>query len=195
MSMWHTKKGRYLLALISILLFACVSLVLFVILSPEQIISWVGVKNAYVLIFVMAIAGGFTTFNIIPYHPMLIALAAGGLNPYALGILAATGVTLGDSTSYWLGTQGRMLLPEKTNKWFERIHRRGEKNPRLQMFLFFLYSTFVPTSNDLLTIPAGIVGIPFWRVMIPLLFGNIIFDTAVAYLAANAHDVITRYFL
>lgn len=191
--MWHTKKGRYVLALISVVLFVCVSLVLFVVLSPEQIIHWVGARNAYVLIFVMAIAGGFTTFNIIPYHPMLIALAVGGLNPYLLGMLAATGVTLGDSTSYWLGTQGRVLLSGKTNKWFDRIHRLSEQNAKLQMFLFFLYSTFIPTSNDLLTIPAGIARIAFWRVMIPLLLGNIIFDTALAYLATRAPDFIQRY--
>lgn len=194
MSILHTKKGRYLLALLSLVLFVCVSLVLFVVLSPEEIINWVGVKNAYVLIFVMAIAGGFTTFNIIPYHPVLVALALGGLNPYILGILAATGVTLGDSTSYWLGTQGRVLLSDKTNKWFLRVHRLGERNPKLQMFLFFLYSTFMPTSNDLLTIPAGMARIPFWRVMIPLLLGNIIFDTAQAYFATRAPDFVSRYF-
>lgn len=194
MSFWHTKKGRYLLALISVVLFLGFSLFFFVFLKPEQIINWVGVQNAYLLIFVIAIAGGFTTFNVIPYHLVLITLAVGGLNPFLLGLLAASGVTIGDSTSYFVGRQGRVLLSERTNKWFDKINQASEKRPRLFMFLCFLYSTFAPSSNDLLTIPAGIAGIPFWRVMVPLLLGNIIFDTVLANLAAHAPDLVQRYF-
>ena len=195
MSFLRTKKGKYLLALLSVVVFVGFSLFFFVFLSPDQIIGWFGVNNSYVLIFVVAIAGGFTTFNVIPYHLVLVTLAVGGLNPFLLGFLAASGVTLGDTTSYFVGRQGRVLLSEKTSRWFDRINRVSNKRPNLFMFLFFLYSTFMPTSNDLLTIPAGIARVPFWRVMVPLLLGNIIFDTALAYFATTALDFVQKYLL
>ncbi len=191
---WKHKK-KYLLGLVSVLLFAGFSLFLFVYLDPNDIVQWVGVENAYVLIFVVAIAGGFTTFNVIPYHLLLISLAVGGMNPFILGPLAAAGVTLGDTTSYFVGWQGRVILPDGATKWFDRIFRTGKDRPKLFMFLFFLYSTFMPTSNDLLSIPAGIARVPFWRVMAPLLLGNIIFDTALAYFSTHAYDVVQRWFL
>src|SRR4029078_4255670 len=123
MSFWHTKKGKYALALLAVTLFVGFSLFFFVYFTPDELINWVGVKNAYVLIFVVAIAGGFTTFNVIPYHLVLITLAVGGLNPFLIRFLAASGVTLGDSTSYFVGRQGRVLLSAKTNKWFDRIYQ------------------------------------------------------------------------
>lgn len=194
MTFWHTKKGRYLLALLSVVLFIGFSLIFFVVFKPDEIIETIGGRNAYASLFFIAIAGGFTTFNVIPYHLVLITLAAGGLNPLLLGILAASGVTLGDSVSYFVGRQGRVLLSEGATKWFDRITHFSKRRPRVMMFLFFLYSTFAPSSNDLLTIPAGIARIPFWRVMIPLLLGNIIFDSTLAYLAAHAPELVHRYF-
>ncbi|MBP9686416.1 MAG: VTT domain-containing protein [Candidatus Doudnabacteria bacterium] len=194
MSFWHTKKGRYVLAVLSIVLFLGFSLVFFVVFKPGQLVELLGGRNAYLSLFFIAIAGGFTTFNIIPYHLVLITLAAGGLHPVLLGLLAASGVTIGDSVSYFVGRQGRVLLSEGARKWFDRITRLSERRPRLMIFLFFLYSTFAPSSNDLLTIPAGIARIPFWQVMIPLLLGNIIFDSTLAYLAANAPELVQKYF-
>lgn len=194
MAFWHTKKGRYLLALLSVVLFIGFSLVFFVVFKPEQIIQSIGGRNAYASLFLIAIAGGFTTFNVIPYHLVLITLAAGGLHPVLLGILAASGVTMGDSVSYYIGRQGRVLLTEKTTKWFDRITQVSKRRPRLMMLLFFLYSTFAPSSNDLLTIPAGIARIPYWQVMLPLLCGNFIFDSTLAYLAAHAPELAHRYF-
>lgn len=193
MSFWHTKKGRYVLAVISIVLFLGFSLVFFVVFKPEQIVSDLGGRNAYAALFFIAIAGGFTTFNVISYHLVLVTLAAGGLHPVLLGLLAAGGVSIGDSVSYAVGRQGRVLLSESTTKWFDRITHISQKRPRLMMFLFFLYSTFAPSSNDLLTIPAGIARIPFWQVMVPLFLGNIIFDSTLAYLAARAPELVERY--
>ena len=39
---------------------------LFLASSPDQIIAYVGVENAYLLIFVLALIGGLTTFSGVP---------------------------------------------------------------------------------------------------------------------------------
>lgn len=191
----NKKKLKYLLVGVSILLFFGFSFYLLIYLGPEQIIEFVGVENAYLLIFVTAIFGGFTTFNIIPYHPLLITLAAGGLNPFILGVLAATGVSLGDSTSYLIGYGGRTILPETAGDWFQRIHSLAVNHPKMFMSLSFIYSSIIPTSNDFITIPAGLARLPFWKVMIPLFLGNVVFDISLAYFAPQAYVFLQGIFL
>lgn len=181
---------RYTLGALSILLLLLSSYLLIFYLKPQNVIAFLGNTNSYLTIFVTAIFGGFTTFNIIPYHPLLVTLAIGGLNPFLLGILAATGVSIGDSTSYYLGYVGRGVMPQKTEPWFEKIHKISEGRPKLFLFLCFLYSCFIPLSNDLITIPAGLAGIKFWKIMTPLFLGNIFFDVSLAILASNIYSYI-----
>ena len=181
---------KYTLGTLPLLFFVGLSVYLFAYTSPEQIVEFVGVKNAYGLIFIAAIFGGFTTFNVIPYHLLLITLSLGGLNPIFLGLLAATGVSIGDSTLYFVGYQGRTILPEKANRWFGWLYEIGMSRPKLFILLCFLYSCIVPASNDFITIPAGLARYPFWKVMIPLALGNIVFDISLASLAAYAYEAL-----
>ncbi|TSC70084.1 MAG: hypothetical protein CEO12_581 [Parcubacteria group bacterium Gr01-1014_46] len=190
----NKKWMKYVIGLLPLLIIGSLSIVIFYYYSPDYIVNLFGVENAYALIFITAIAGGFTTFNIIPYHILLITLAIGGLNPLLLGFLAAIGVSLGDSTSYFIGYQGRTILPEKMDKWFERVHRIGTERPKLFMLLCFLYSCFIPESNDFITIPAGLARLPFFNVMIPLVLGNIIFDISLAFLAPSVYDLLQGIF-
>ncbi|OGZ43091.1 MAG: hypothetical protein A2719_01885 [Candidatus Ryanbacteria bacterium RIFCSPHIGHO2_01_FULL_45_22] len=159
--------------------------------SPDQIIALLGVQNAYLLIFVLALLGGLTTFSGVPYHLVLITLATGGLNPVLLGIVTAAGVMMGDSTSYYLGYHGRMFIPTGfQEKVLKGVTLFSDKHPRLLPLLFFLYGSFMPTSNDVITIPMGLTHYPFWRVMIPLGVGNIIFNVALAYVAVHAYGFL-----
>lgn len=191
---FRKHKWKYLLSVLSIVLFVGFSFYLLVYLTPEKIVNFVGVNNAYTLMFVTAIFGGFTTFNIIPYHPLLITLSVGGLNPLLLGLLAASGVSLGDSTSYLLGREGRIIVPEDKTKWFDRMYAIAESNPKLFLLFCLLFSSLTPLSNDLITIPAGLAKINFWKVMIPLFLGNIIFDISLAFLAPHFYPVLQKLF-
>src|SRR5262245_31579144 len=96
---------RYISTILFISCFAGLS-VFFYFSSPDKLVSFVGVQNAYLLIFVLALIGGLSTFAGVPYHLVLIALAAGGLNPLLLGLCTAFGVMLGDTTSYFIGHRG-----------------------------------------------------------------------------------------
>lgn len=188
------KRYKIFIAIIPIALYLIASYYILLYYSPENLTDFLGIRNSYLLLFVTSILGGFTTFSLVPYHLLLITLSAGGLNPIFLGILAAVGVSIGDSTSYFLGYQGRVILSEKASRWFDRIHDTAVKNPKTFMFLCFLYSSIVPESNDFITIPAGISRVPFYQVMIPLILGNTLFDVSLALLANHAYDFLLRLF-
>ena len=53
--------------------------------------------------YVIALLGGMTTFNTVPYIPLLLLLASAGVNPLLLGLSSAFGVITGDAFSYFIG--------------------------------------------------------------------------------------------
>jgi membrane protein YqaA with SNARE-associated domain len=188
------KNPKRLLGAIPILFFISFSIFFLAYSSPEKLINFIGADNAYGLIFVLAFIGGLTTFSGVPYHLILITLASGGLNPFWLGLSASTGVMLGDSTSYFIGYQGRAITPVGWQKFFGKVYDFGFKHPALLPLLFFLYGALVPLSNDFIVISMGLARYPFWRVMIPLGLGNLVFNFGLSYFSIYAYNFVKIYF-
>lgn len=182
--------NAYIIGLIPITVFLTISIVVNIFVSPEQIINTIGVNNAYLLIFFLAFLGGVSTFSSVPYHLVVVSMAAGGLNPFVLGVSAASGVMLGDSTSYYLGHRGSLFIPKQFQKFFSRLHTLIIHHPKLFPWFCFLYGMLIPFSNDFITITAGLIRFPFWKVILPLGIGNLLFNTAIAYIAANYYALL-----
>jgi membrane protein YqaA with SNARE-associated domain len=188
--MEKNKILKYIPRIMLILLFISMSFYFYAYSSPEEMTSFIGVKNAYALIFVLAFLGGMTTFSGIPYHLVLITLATGGLNPLLLGLSTAAGVMLGDSTSYYVGYQGSVIIPGALQKILIMIRNFGLKHPKILPLFFFLYGSLSPFSNDFIVISMGLSRYPYWRVMVPLGLGNLIFNISLAYLATQAYNLL-----
>ncbi len=188
--MKKNKILKYIPRILLILFFVSMSFYFYAYSSPEEIISLIGVKNAYALIFVLAFFGGMTTFSGIPYHLVLITLATGGLNPFFLGLSTAVGVMLGDSTSYYVGYQGSVIIPRALQKILMIIRNFGLKHPKILPLFFFLYGSLSPFSNDFIVISMGLSRYPYWQVMVPLGLGNLVFNISLAYLATQAYHLL-----
>lgn len=161
--------------------------------SPEQVIAFLGAENGYVIMFLLAMIGGLTTFSGVPYHLVLLTLAAGGLHPLLLGLCAAVGVMLGDTTSYFIGYEGREIIPDKIKNALQRLFAFGARYPRTLPVFFFLFGALTPLSNDFIVISAGLAKYPFKKVMIPLALGNIVFNVGVAYAGYYAYGSIAGW--
>lgn len=188
-----SKLKRYLPRILLVLFFLGIS-IFFLFSSPERLLASIGIENAYLLIFSLALLGGLTTFSGVPYHLILIALAAGGLHPLLLGVCAGVGVMLGDTTTYYLGHQGSAIIPQWMQRFLRRISMLVESHPRLSPFLFFLYGSIVPFSNDFIVISMGLSRYPFWKVILPLGLGNLVFNISLAYLSVYAYGFIQTIF-
>src|SRR3989338_862960 len=160
--------------------------------SPEGLIDLIGIKNAYFFLFALAFLSGISIFGGIPYHLVLIALAAGGLDPLLLAL--AAGVMLGDSTSYFIGYQGRIIVPEAFERRINVLSSWLAKYPRRVPFFFLLYGSLVPFSNDFVGITTGLARYPFARVMLPLGVGNLIFNATLALLSPYLYDTLHTLF-
>lgn len=163
-------------------------------IPPEVIVAGIGVKNAYALLFVMSLVGGMMIFSGIPYHLVMVSFALSGFNPYLLGLVAGLGVAFGDSTSYYAGYFGRALLSGRVQQNLEKLERVRHTHPRMLPIIFFFYACFVPFSSDVFTIPMGLIRYPFWKIILPLACGSIIFNTAICLLAVHAYDYLVLIF-
>lgn len=187
------KLGKILISVSPFVLTIAVSILFYFILTPEELIAFVGVDNAYVLMFATALIGGLTTFNMVPYYSVLFILASAGLPPAGIGLASALGVMVGDSYSYFIGRQGGIVFPERMRRPFEYIRAITAEHPWRFRVICVVYGSFSPLSNDFITIPSGIARIPYMRVIIPLAFGNIVFNVTFAYVCVYAYAIVRAW--
>ncbi len=176
------KRTKNIIGIVAILSFLVLWTILIYNYPPSKIVEIIGIENGYAVSFFAALLGGTSVLFPLPYHLIVFTLGAGGLNPFFLGILAGTGVMLGDSTSYLLGYAGREVVPGRIVSIFNKLHLWAMKKPKWTMPLFlFAYGAFVPVPNDVVVIPLGIARYPYLKTVLPLTFGNIIFSIVIAF--------------
>ena len=151
---------------------------------PHEIVEKLGVTNGYAIAFIAGFLGGVSTFTSVPYAIVVFTLGAGGLNPLLLGLISALGLFLGDSTSYLLGYYGHHVVPNGLQNELQKVHAwlMARKRAWTIPIFIFLYGALFPLSNDFVVISFGLARYPFWRVMIPLALGSVVFNTALAYI-------------
>jgi membrane protein YqaA with SNARE-associated domain len=152
--------------------------------SPETIVARLG-GHTFPAVFAAGLLGGTSIVFPFPYYLVVATTAAGGASPVLVGLCAGLGVMVGESTSYMVGHAGRTVLPTKATEIFARLHRRVSDSHSAKFYGFlFAYGCVMPLPNDVILVPLGAAGVPYWRVILPLGAGNIVFNLATALLAA-----------
>ncbi len=174
-----------------LILFVIVWSVTLAIIGPETIVDFIGVENGYIAAFIIATLGGVSTITASSYFFTVITLAGGGANPYILGFVAGTGITIGDSLFYYLGLRGRDVANKKVHKWTDKFSKWLEKRPRwLVPIIVFIYTAFTPLPNDILTVSLGLSSYPYKYLIIPMWAGNIIITILTALGASLSFGLI-----
>ena len=173
---------KELIILFFICLFIVWSFILYKI-TPSQIVNYIGINNSYVIIIILGFLGGTSILFPFPYYLFVFSFAAGGSNPLILGICAGIGVAVGESTSYLVGYQGRSILSKSHQKKLNYLCKNCDKpkNTILISLILFLYGAFIPLPNDIMILPLGAARYNYWKLIIPLGLGNIIFNIILAY--------------
>ena len=149
--------------------------------SPEEIRDMVGEEHAYLVLFVSAFVGGTSVFFPFPYYILGFSFGALGINPLLLGLFAGLGTALGDSITYFMAKNGRFLLSGKLKKFFSvTLKQLSEKHPRVVPVFIYCYTAFLPLSDDILVIPAGLMRYPFKKMIVSAFLGKVTFNTLVA---------------
>jgi len=127
--------------------------------------------------FIIGFLSSFTLFLPTPAFALIFVMAAGGLNPIALGIAAGLGSAAGELIGFGIGYGSRKLLVKKYKKDLKRIEKLFQKYKGwLVIFVF----AATPLPFDIVGIFCGNVGYPFKKFMIPTIAGKIVKYLALA---------------
>lgn len=170
------KRRKGLLVVLALLLCICIWTAVIVYVGADTLVSYIGVKNGYLLMFLVSLFGGVSSLGGAVYVTTIITLASGGLNPAFLALASGLGVSVGDTVYYYLGRHGRLLLPDEgwlvakvraLSKWLTR------QNPVVRWLAVYGCVGFTPIPNDILTILLGLTRQPYVATISALVLGNV----------------------
>lgn len=182
------EYNKKLISFLIIVIFIIALITLLFFINPEEIVNKIGVRNGYILIFIVSFFGGFSAGGSISFISLLITLAAGGMNPVYLGLVSGISLSIGDMIMFYAGSRGRELVK---NKWDERINKIAnifEKRKwlvKMMPLIAYLYIGFTPFPNDILILFLAAIKYPAKKMNIIIMLGDISFAFTVAFLASK----------
>ncbi len=175
-----------------LLAFMVVFLLMIIFYSPKEMVATIGVRNSFVAAFFVSMVGAFTSLTKFSAYPMIIALVAGQMDPFLVGLVSGLGLASGDILFFLFGYSARDFTGEKAKKILEKILSRLQRmNDLLVQFLIFFYFACSPFPNNLLSGSLAFTGYPFKKTVIPIILGDVAFCTLVAWLAYRGIELIS----
>lgn len=156
--------------------------------SPRVIIEKIGVRNVYIIVFLTAFLAGASSLSSTSYFVFLASLAAGGLNPFILGLLGGAGLTLSDPLFFYFGMQGRAVVShhKKLRKIIVRLTSWIKGQPEWVIpFFIFVYSGLTPFPSDILSASLALVNYPFRKFLFFIFLGNVNFAIIVSLISPS----------
>lgn len=126
------------------------------------------------------VAAGIAGINVVLPTTHLIFTAPllnAGLDPWTLVACGAVGATLADGVGYFVGWSGRSAFSTQLSRVAGRLATAVRKRPRLAPLVLFLWAAFAPLPNEVLVVPAGVLGYGILRTALITLAGNVVFNT------------------
>lgn len=161
----------------ALLLVVSLAISILIILNKDSFVQ-LG-QYGYLGIFLISILGNATV--VIPAPAILTAVVGGSIfNPFAVGIIAALGATIGELTGYMSGVGGKVLVDKKP------AYKKIEKWIKKHGFLTIFSLAVIPNPMfDLVGICAGMTNYPVIRFLIFTFLGKAIKFTMFALLGSS----------
>jgi hypothetical protein len=162
--------------------------------GPSRIVDFVGEDNTYIVIFILAIIGGVSSFTATTYYATLFTFASGGANPLLLASISAPGVLIGDLVFWYVATQGRELALRWVGKPLEKFTNWLNNLPRWSVpIAIYGYTGFTPLPGDILMISLALLRYRIRQFIIPTLLGNFTIALIVVLSAYYTIPLVERF--
>ncbi len=153
-------------------------------ISPTEIVEKIGIKNSYLVAFLLAVICGFSSFTGTAFYAALIAFSSGGAHPFILGIVGGLGLCISDLAFYFVISKGTHVIDRHWEKFSNFIKRLVKSAPDWVLYGFvFLYSGFMPIPNDVMLVTLAVGGTKFRKIAPYLFAGDIVSTLVLTYLA------------
>jgi membrane protein YqaA with SNARE-associated domain len=176
----YQYRGLVVVVLVIVLLF-----VVFSFIKPQDIVQSLGVRNSYLVLFLIGLIGGASSLTSSSYYAAVVTFAVSGLNPVIIAFVAGTALFIGDSVFYRIGMWGRDHISGRALRFAQKLTRYVEgKSRRFVQVFIYLYTGFSPFPADILMISLSFVRFPYLSFMVPGFMGSVTFAFLLAFLAA-----------
>ena len=173
------KKRENLLEVIVFFISIGISLLIFIYRNNFKELG----NFEYLGIFLLSIIGNSTV--IVPAPVFLTALVGGSiLNPFAVGIVTASGATIGELTGYFTGFGGKIFIKE--DKRYKKIKYFMNKNGFLTIFIL----AAIPNPLfDLAGIFSGLTNYPLRKFILATFLGKSLKFISIAILGMKVGSI------
>lgn len=182
------KYNKKLISFLVLVIFLISLITILYFISPEEIVNKIGVRNGYIVMFVVSFFGGLSAGGSISFISLLITFVAGGMNPVYLGLVAGTSLAIGDMIIFYAGFKGRELVRGKWDKKIDKVANVFKKRKWLEKMIpviAYLYIGFVPLPNDVLILFLAAIKYPVKKMNRIIILGDMTFALMIAILAAK----------
>lgn len=138
----------------------------------------------YFGILVIAVISGINVLIPVPAATFVPIFTAAGLWLPFIIILLVVGTTIADLLGYFVGRWSRDFTATHYPNTYERVLTINNHHHVWLLPAIFLYAALIPLPNEAVIIPVALVGVRFKTILLPLMVGTLINQTALA-LGAN----------
>lgn len=171
----------HLISFVGLLVLIVTWTFLFIHYDPADIVDWLGITNTYVLTFTVGVLGALSSTVNVTTYPTIFTVTHGGVGPFWIVLLAATGLTIGDFLFIFFGISARKVLPDGFREFVERIFEwLQDKSDRFVQWFVFFWIAIVPIAHNLLLAPLAMTGFPAKKMTLPVFAGNVVVPLAIA---------------
>jgi hypothetical protein len=179
---FHPKISQGLRIILLVVIVLVLINVIFIWISPQEIVAKIGIENSYLVTFLVASFGGLSSVTSPILYALIATFAAGGAVPWLLGVTGGIGIAIGDALIFVLARLGYKSTQKMHKHEAEKYFHFQEKIPIwVQFVLLYLILGFTPIPNDIIMILLVLLGYKL-RGLIPLLLmSGITIATITAY--------------
>ena len=154
----------------------------------EGIVNKIGVRNGYILAFIVSFFGGFSAGGSISFIGLLIILVAGGMNPVYLGLISGVSLIIGDIIMFYAGSKGRELVKGRWNQKIDKVAGIFKKKKWLRKtipIIAYIYMGFAPLPNDILLLFLATIRYSTRKMSVIIVLGDMTFALVITILASK----------
>lgn len=144
----------------------------------------------YLGILIIAIVSGINVLLPVPAAAFVPVFIAAGLWLPLVIIALVVGTTIADLIGFFIGRWSKDFVEEHYPRSYKRIQVLDERHHSLVLPMVFLYAAFIPFPNEAILIPIALIGFRFQTLLIPLVLGNLVNQTALAFGATNIFTLV-----
>jgi len=172
-------RGISILAVVGVVLLLTFYLTVLVTHSPvtQTILATIG----YPGVFLLALITGLNPFMPVPAATFTTIFLAAHLTLPCIIVALTLGTVTADSLGYLFGHASKSYVKRshpRIYRWFKNLYTKH--HPYVLPVVCF-YTAFIPLPNEIFLLPLAVLGMPFRTLLIPIIIGDTINQTLLAF--------------